>query len=776
MTDRAIGSAGDLDALDFGSDGLLPVVVSDAATGEALMVAFANRPALERSLATGQMHFWSRRRSQLWRKGETSGNTLALVSLHADCDADTVLARVMPAGPTCHTGERTCFGEGAGAPVAALARLDRTLAARQQERPSGSYTVKRGGGGPRLPRPGGAAGGRGGRERPARGAGPPGMSGDATFHDEEALGKAYDARLMRRLLQYLRPYWRQVGLALLVLLLAAGTNIVGPWLTQLVIDEAIPSGDANLLGLLALAFLGTVIVGFALEYVEALVTTWLGQSVMYDLRKEIFAKLQRADLKFYDKTPIGRLMTRITNDVETLNELFSSGVVTVFGDLFTLVFILAAMLGMNWRLALVTFSVLPLVFITVFVFRAKIRDAYREIRVRLARVNAFMHERFTGIRVVQLFNRERADAAKLGELNDDHLQAHLRSITYYALFFPLMEFFTALALALIVWFGGVRSLEGTITVGVIAAFLQYARRFFQPIQDLSEKYNLLQSAMASSERVFKLLDHEVAVVDPVGPRPPTEPTLGHIRFEHVWFAYGADETGEPHWVLRDVSLEVRPGEKVAIVGHTGAGKTTLINLLMRFYDPSRGRILLDGVPIHELRLEDLRTRIGLVLQDVFLFSEDVGYNIRLGSDAIDSDRVRAAAERVGAATFIDRLPRGFDQPLGERGATLSVGERQLVSFARALAFDPAILVLDEATSSVDSEIEAQIETATDELLAGRTSLVIAHRLSTVQNADRIVVLHHGEVREQGSHEELLAAGGLYARLHELQFVPAEGVR
>ena len=600
------------------------------------------------------------------------------------------------------------------------------------------------------------------------------MSGDVAFHEEEALGKAYDARLMRRLLRYLRPYWKQVGLALLVLLLAAAANIVGPWVTQRAIDEAIPNQDASFLGLLAIVFLATVVVGFVLEYVESVVTTWLGQSVMYDLRKEIFAKLQRADLKFYDKNPIGRLMTRVTNDVETLNELFSSGVVTVFGDLFTLVFIVVAMLGMNWRLALVTFSVLPLVVIVVFVFRAKIRDAYREIRVRLARVNAFMHERFTGIRVVQLFNREKADAARLAELNDDHLQAHLRSITYYALFFPLMEFFTALALALIIWYGGVRSLDGTITVGVIAAFLQYARRFFQPIQDLSEKYNLLQGAMASSERVFKLLDHEIAVADPARPKPLPEPAEGRIEFDHVWFAYGTDQAGEPDWVLKDVSLEVRPGEKVAIVGHTGAGKTTLINLLMRFYDPTRGRILLDGTPIHELRLQDLRSRIGLVLQDVFLFSQDVGYNIRLGSSEIDEDRIRAAAERVGAATFIDRLPRGYDQPLGERGSTLSVGERQLVSFARALAFDPGILVLDEATSSVDSEIEAKIEAATDELLEGRTSLVIAHRLSTVQNADRIVVLHHGEVREQGTHAELLAAGGLYARLHELQFASAVG--
>ena len=595
------------------------------------------------------------------------------------------------------------------------------------------------------------------------------MADAATFQEEEALGKAYDARLMRRLIQYLQPYWKHVSLALLILLLGSAMAVSGPWISRLVIDEAIENQDRSMLALLVWAYLATVVVGFGLEYARALVTTWVGQSVMYDLRTEIFAKLQQLDLRFYDRSPIGRLMTRITNDVETLNTLFSSGLVTVFGDIFTLLFIFSAMLLMDWRLALVTFSVLPFVFFAAFLFRAKVRAAYRDIRVRIARINAFLQEHITGMRVVQLFNREKADAARLAELNDNHLQAHLKSITYYALFFPVIQLFTATALALIIWYGGGRITAEATTVGVITAFLLYARRFFRPIQDLSEKYNLLQAAMASSERVFQLLDEDTFVTDRVDPTPLPVQGPGEIRFESVWFAYGDDEEGEPDWVLEDVTFTVAPGEKVAIVGHTGAGKTTLINVLMRFYDVQKGRILLDGIPIDQVLLKDLRERIGLVLQDVFLFSQDVAYNIRLGASDIDQEQIEAAAERVGASSFIERLEHGYDQPLGERGSTLSVGERQLVSFARALAFDPGILVLDEATSSVDSELEERIEIATDELLDGRTSLVIAHRLSTVQNAARIIVMHHGRVHEVGSHGALLQAGGLYARLHELQF-------
>lgn len=596
-------------------------------------------------------------------------------------------------------------------------------------------------------------------------------------YEEEVLGKAYDSRLMARLLRYLRPYKWQVAGALLLLMLASLLGVVGPYLTKIALDEAIPRGDGRQLAFLAILFLAATVLIFVFEYVQALVTTWLGQRVMYDLRTQIFRKLQELDLTFYDRNPVGRLMTRITSDVETLNELFSSGVVTVFGDLFILFFIVAAMLQMDAELALVTFSVLPFVGYTAFVFRSRIRSAYRDIRVRLARLNAFLQERFTGIRVVQLFNREDADLERFKVLDDDYLHAHLRSITYYALFFPIIQLFTAVALALIIWYGGGAMIQGAVTIGVLAAFLDYARRFFRPIQDLSEKYNLLQGAMASSERIFRLLDREPAIVEARVPRSLPAGSPGEIRFENVWFAYGrrgrdARDEGEPDWVIRNLSFTVAPGEKLAIVGHTGAGKTTIINLLMRFYEPQRGRILIDGLPIDRLRLRDLRDRIGLVLQDIFLFSQSVEYNVRLGSADIDAAAVDSALEAVGAAPFVGLLPERTAQPLGERGASLSVGERQLLSFARALAFDPAILVLDEATSSVDSEIEARIEEATDRLMRGRTSLVIAHRLSTVQGADRILVMHHGRLVQEGSHGALLAGEGLYRRLHELQFAGA----
>ncbi len=590
-------------------------------------------------------------------------------------------------------------------------------------------------------------------------------------HEEEALGKAYDARLMRRLLGYLRPHRGKVTLAILMLMVGAVLELVGPWLTKIALDRAIPEGDVGLLGLLALAFLGSLLASFALEFAQTLLTTWLGQSVMYDLRKQLFGHLQRLHVQFFDRNPVGRLITRVTNDVEVLNELFASGIVTVFGDVFTLLFIVVAMLLLDWRLALVTFLVLPFVVAAAFLFRSRIRTAYREIRVRLARLNAFLQERITGITVLHLFGQESATVRRFREIDRDYLDAHLRSITYYALFFPIIQVLTAVAVALILSYGGIRVLDEALTVGVLAAFLQYAARFFRPIQDLSEKYNMLQGAMASSERIFKLLDTEPAVADPPRPRHLPDPGRGEIEFRDVWFAYQKDGE-EWDWVFRDVSFRIAPGERVAVVGHTGAGKTTLISLLMRFYEPQRGEILFDGVPIRDVPLAELRERIGLVLQEVYLFSRDVGYNVGLGRADLDDDVIRDSIARVGADTFVGRLPRGVAQPLAERGMSLSVGERQLLSFARALAFDPLVLVLDEATSSVDSELEEKIEAALEELLRDRTALVIAHRLSTVQNADRILVFHHGCLRESGTHAELLGRGGLYARLHELQFTAA----
>jgi ATP-binding cassette, subfamily B, multidrug efflux pump len=466
---------------------------------------------------------------------------------------------------------------------------------------------------------------------------------------------------------------------------------------------------------------------------------------------------------YFDRNPVGRLMTRVTSDVETLNELFSSGVVTIFGDAFTLVAIMGMMLAIDWRLALVTFAVIPLVWVTARIFRRRVRDAFRDIRFRLARLNSYLQERLSGMRVVQLFGREESSARRFAELNQEHLSAHLRSITIYAVFFPVVEVLTAVAMALLLWYGGLRTLGGTLTVGVLAAFIQYTRRFFQPLQDLSEKFNLLQSAMASSERVFSLLDEPIVVREPSVPSALARPVRGAVRFEGVWFRYSADGP----WVLRDISFEALPGQTLALVGHTGAGKTTIVNLLLRFYDPDRGRITIDGVDIRELSTADLRSIIGFVQQDLFLFTGDILHNLTLDA-AITADAAREAARRVGADRFIERLPSGYGHELGERGRSLSVGERQLLSFARALALDPKILVLDEATSSVDAEAEALIQRAIGELMSGRTSLVVAHRLSTILHADEILVLHHGEIRERGSHRELLAAEGIYQRLYQLQ--------
>ncbi|HEX6105060.1 MAG TPA: ABC transporter ATP-binding protein [Gemmatimonadales bacterium] len=589
--------------------------------------------------------------------------------------------------------------------------------------------------------------------------------------EQELPGKGYDAGLLRRLLGYLRPYrWQAVG-ALGLLLLQSGLALVGPRLTQQALDAAIPRRDLGLLGLLAALYLGTLLLEFVVEYGGAVLTAWIGQRVMIDLRMQLFERLQRLSIPFFDRNPVGRLMTRVTSDVETLNELFSSGVVTIFGDVFTLIAIMVMMLAIDLELALVTFAVIPLVWLTAAVFRRRVREAFRDIRIRLARLNAFLQERLSGMRIVQLFGREEASARRFADLNREHLDAHLRSITIYAVFFPVVEVLTAVALALLLWYGGLRALEGTLTIGVLAAFIQYTRRFFQPLQDLSEKFNLLQSAMASSERVFALLDEPVTVPEPERPGRLPRPVRGEVRFEEVWFRYGPDQP----WVLRDISFTASPGRTIALVGHTGAGKTTIVNLLLRFYDPERGRITVDGVDIRELSTGELRSVIGFVQQDLFLFTGDILHNLTLDAP-IGPEEARAAARRVGADRFIERLPAGYGHRLGERGRSLSVGERQLLSFARALALDPRILVLDEATSSVDAEAEAQIQRAIAELMAGRTSLVVAHRLSTILHADEILVLHHGEIRERGSHRELLAHGGLYQRLYQLQLSGPEARR
>ena len=584
-----------------------------------------------------------------------------------------------------------------------------------------------------------------------------------TTDDADGTGPGYDASLLRRLLRYLRPY-RWWTLAAVVLLMSQSIlALIGPRLTEHALDVAVPRHDLGLLGLLAGLYLATLAADFVVEYGGTLLTSYIGQRVMYDLRMEIFGHLQRLSIGYFDRNPVGRLMTRVTSDVETLNELFSSGVVTIFGDAFTLVAIMGMMLAIDVRLALVTFAVIPLVWLTARIFRRRVRQAFGDIRVRLARLNAFLQERLSGMRVVQLFGREDDTARRFAALNRDHLEAHLRSITIYAVFFPAVEVLTAVAMALLLWYGGLRVLDSTLTVGVLAAFIQYTRRFFQPLQDLSEKFNLLQSAMASSERIVALLDEPVTVREPAAPAALPRPVRGAVRFENVWFRYSP--TGP--WVLRDVSFSASPGQTIALVGHTGAGKTTIVSLLLRFYDPERGRITVDGVDIRELATADLRSIIGFVQQDLFLFTGDIQHNLTLDAP-VTPEAARGAARRVGADRFIERLPSGYHHELGERGRSLSVGERQLLSFARALALDPRILVLDEATSSVDAEAEAQIQVAIAELMAGRTSLVVAHRLSTILHADEILVLHYGEIRERGSHRELLAQRGLYERLYQLQ--------
>jgi ATP-binding cassette subfamily B protein len=597
--------------------------------------------------------------------------------------------------------------------------------------------------------------------------------------EEEVLGKAYDARLMRRLLGYLRPYRQQVGVALGALIGGSALQLAQPYLMKVAIDRYIAQRDLSGLNLIALGFLAILLGSFVFEYLQTYVLQYVGQRIMFDMRMQIYGHLQRVDIQYYDRNPVGRLMTRVTSDVDVLNDLFAAGVVTVFGDVFTLVGIMVVLLGMNWRLALVAFSVLPLiVFITQW-FRRNVRESYRTVRLWIARINAFLQENIGGMATVQLFRREAENFARFDAIDRGHRDANIQSIFYYAVFYPAIEVTSALATALIIWYGGGLALAGVLTIGSLVAFIQYSQRFFRPISDISEKFNLLQAAMASSERIFKLLDTPATIHDPaarqgaaVAPDAAARRGVGAaqpglLRFDRVWFAYTGDD-----YVLKDVSFEVKPGQRVGVVGATGAGKSTLINLLMRFYDVSRGRILVDGVDIREMDLDRLRALFSLVLQDVQLFSGTIATNIRLGS-TISGDEVRRAADAVHAGAFIDRLPKGLASEVGERGANLSVGQKQLLSFARALAFDPKVLVLDEATSSVDTETEILIRDALQVLMAGRTTIAIAHRLSTIQDMDRILVFHKGELRESGDHQELLAQRGIYYRLYQLQYKDQE---
>jgi len=595
------------------------------------------------------------------------------------------------------------------------------------------------------------------------------------FDVDEVQDKAYDRTLMRRILSYLRPYRGLVVLNIGLLLVVAVLQLAPPYLTKIAIDSYLTpshlSSGARLAGLMKIVaiFFGALVVAFATSYLQIYAMSYVGQRVMFDLRMQIFRHLQGKEVQYFDKNPVGRLMTRLTSDIEVLNETFSSGVVAIFLDLFTLIGIMVVLCYLNLKLALITFTVVPFLFVAAMIFKARVRETYRRTRRGVAAINAFLQENITGMAVVQIFNREKAQYGEFSHRNRKLYKAYIDTIIAYAVFFPAIETLSAVAIALILWFGGQGVLDGALTFGALVAFIQYAQRFYRPISDLSEKYNMLQSAMASSERIFDLLDTEPQIVDPAQPRPiPDGPA--EVIFENVSFAYKADEP-----VLHEVSFRVGAGEKVAIVGYTGSGKTTIINLLSRFYDVGAGRILIDGVDIRDYAQRDLHRYIATVLQDVFLFSGDIAYNINLGDTRISEERLREVSRYINADRFIGRLPAGYGEKVGERGRTLSVGERQLLSFARALVYDPKILVLDEATSSVDTDTEYLVQDAMKRFLQGRTSIVIAHRLSTIRNVDRIIVLHKGCIIEQGTHRELLARGGHYSKLYELQYKDQERV-
>ena len=585
----------------------------------------------------------------------------------------------------------------------------------------------------------------------------------AAHPEEEILGKAYDARLMARVLRYLRPYWKLLAVAFTFLMLQTGTQLLGPYITKIAIDRYIATKDIHGLDLMALAYLAVVLCGFVVLFIQTYTTEYTGQRAMHDLRMEIFSHLQRQDLAYFDRNAVGRLMTRTINDVETLNELFSTGVVGLMGDVSIVFGIAVMMLWLNWRLALVCLAAFPLILFISRFYRRRARDVYRESRMILGRLNAGLQENIAGVATVQAFGQEERMYRRFQEVNLSYRDVLLRSIRYNALFFPVIEVFSAISIGLLLWRGAELILANAVQAGVLVAFMQYIQRMYQPIRDLAEKYNVMQAAMASSERIFALLDDPEKIKNPVEPKG-VEKFAGAVDFQNVSLSY---QPGEP--VLKGISFHVRPGEKIALVGATGGGKTSIISALCRFYDVDSGAILVDGIDVRQWNKQELRRHLGLVLQDVFLFSGDIADNITLGDGRISETRMREAAQRAQIAPFIEKLPNGFHQEVQERGSTLSQGQRQLLSFARALAFDPKILILDEATSSVDTQTEALIQAALKELLKNRTALIVAHRLSTIKHADRILVIHKGEIWEEGSHDELLARAGLYARLYDLQY-------
>ncbi|MCX7875019.1 MAG: ABC transporter ATP-binding protein/permease [Melioribacteraceae bacterium] len=588
--------------------------------------------------------------------------------------------------------------------------------------------------------------------------------------DDEILGKAYDAKLMKRLLTYIKPYRKYVVLAIFMNIVVAALPSLRPVLTKIAVDDKIANHDYNGLLLIISALFGILIIQSVIQYFLTYFTELIGQKTIYDLRTQLFSHVQKLSLKYFDKVPIGRTVTRVTNDVDALNEMFSSGIVEIFSDVFMIVWILVFMFWMSWDLSLVTLAVLPILIFATFLFRKKVRETYRDVRKHLARLNSYMQEHITGMNVVQIFSKEKDELKNFSAINKDHKDANIRSIFYYAVFYPFVELLNSIAIGLIIWYGGGEIIQKQLTIGVLFAFIQFVEMFWRPVRDLSEKYNILQGAMAASERIFKLLDDKTIIQNPVNPIRLNN-FKGEIEFKNVWFAYNPGE-----YVLKNISFKINPGETIAIVGATGAGKTSIINILTRFYDVEKGSITIDGIDIKNIHEKDLRKYVSVVLQDVFLFSGDIKTNISLGNENISDDKIIEAAKIVGADKFISQLPEKYNEEVKEKGATLSVGQRQLISFARALAYNPQILILDEATSSVDTETEILIQNAIEKLLKGRTSIVIAHRLSTIQNADKILVMHKGDLKEIGNHQELLAKKGIYYKLYQLQYKDQEIIK